>query len=165
MYSEKGIAQYTVVVVIIPTYLVVISSPNMRVGAQRFPKGVSFLPHKKFSHSNLSIFHCSSRVIPPPVGSGRVGSGQELFEIQRVGLGRVGSGWVRVGTSRFGPGKPFQISRVGPGHLDPIRPARSDPNRYKPWYLEKKNVLPVLLQAEARNSHFRPRSTSYARQR
>ena len=41
-------------------------------------------------------------------------SGQEVFELSRVGSGGV------------------QISRIGPGHPDPIRPASSDPTREKP---------------------------------
>ena len=53
-----------------------------------------------------------------PHGSGRVGSG-------RVGSGRVGSG--RVGSGRVGSGRAgqraFHISRFGPVHYDPIRPA------------------------------------------
>ena len=45
--------------------------------------------------------------------AGRVGSGQQVFEISRVGSGLVGSGVI-------------QISRVGLGHPAPIRPAISD---------------------------------------
>ena len=52
-----------------------------------------------------------------------VGSDHEVFEISRVGLGRITGG--------------FQIPRVGLGDLDPdpIRPARSNPIREKPWCL------------------------------
>ena len=61
------------------------------------------------------------------------GSGQEVFEISRVGLGRVGTGW--VGSGRIGSDQEvFEISRIGFGLLDPTR---SDPTRPDPRSLTR----------------------------
>ena len=53
--------------------------------------------------------------------AGRVGSGQEVFEISPVGSGRVR--------------RLSQSSRVGSGDLDPTRPARNNLTREKAWEL------------------------------
>ena len=78
------------------------------------PSNVSglFTAHDPARGSGQKDFH----IVP-----GGVGSGQEVFEMSRVGSGRVGSG--RVESGRVGPGG-FQVLHVGPGHPDPIRPAR-----------------------------------------
>ena len=82
------------------------------------------------------------RRISKPRGSGRVGSGQEVFKISRVGSGRVrrfsnladrvGSGQDVSKFSRVGSGQDvLKISRVGSGRVS-TRPARFDPTREKP---------------------------------
>lgn len=64
---------------------------------------------QRWEHRNQS----SSWVMTRPAS--RV---QEVFKISLVELGRVGSGQ-----------EDFEISRVGPGHADPTRPAMFGPTR------------------------------------
>lgn len=80
--------------------------------------------------------------------AGRIGSGQEVMNLSRIGVGRarrcskcrrpgrIGSGRVesgRVWLGRVEPGV-FKISRLGPGHPAPTITARSDLANKKPGF-------------------------------
>ena len=90
--------------------------------------------------------------------AGRVGSGQEMLDVARVGSGRIGSGRIgsgrigsgRIGSGRIGSGRVgsdrvgsggFQFARVASGHPGPTRPVRNDPTRDSPFFLCTNCVL------------------------
>ena len=55
----------------------------------------------------------------PARGPGRIGSGQEFFEISRVGSGRAGSRATSRPAGRVGSGQEcFEISRVGSDRVE-----------------------------------------------